>query len=69
MNLGFKNTLGNRPLLSPENFYHGWMVDEWMGGWMDGWNHFSSFFFFILISGNNHDVLIPKICLKVAYAF
>ena len=22
--LGFKNTLGNRPLLSPENFYHGW---------------------------------------------
>ena len=26
--LGFKNTIGNRPLLTPENFYQGW--------WMDG---------------------------------
>ena len=29
--LGFKNTIGNRPLLSPKIFYHGWM-----DGWMDG---------------------------------
>ena len=27
-----------------------------MDGWMDGWNHFSSFFFFILISDNKHDI-------------
>ena len=43
--LGFKNNLGNRAVLSPENFYHGWwwwMVDG-------GCNKFSSFFIFILI--------------------
>ena len=39
--LGFKNTILHRPLFDPKNFYHGWMVD--------GWNHFSSFFFFILL--------------------
>ena len=39
--LGFKNTIGNRPLLSPKNFYHGWMVDG--GWWME-----SFFFFFFL---------------------
>ena len=63
--LGFKNTIGNRPLLRSENFYHGGM-----DGWgMDGWNNFSSFFFFILISDNKHDGLIQKKCLIVAYAF
>jgi len=43
--LGFKNTNGNRPLLSPKFFYHGWMVDGWMvdGGWMES-------FFFLFFS-------------------
>ena len=39
---GFKNTIGTRPLLRSENFYHGWMVD--------GRNNFSFFFSLILIS-------------------
>ena len=43
--LGFKNTFGNRPLLSPKNFYRGWMVDGW---WMDGGWMESFFFFFFL---------------------
>ena len=41
--LGFKNTIGNHSLLSRENLYHGLMVVV-----VDGWNHFSSFFSFII---------------------
>ena len=51
--LGFKNTIGNRPLLSPKNFCHGWMVDG-------GWNHFSSFFSLILISDIVHVHGFPR---------
>ena len=37
---------------------------------MDGWmESFFFFFIFILISDNKHDILIPKMCFKVAYAF
>ena len=54
--LGFKNTLGNRPLLSSENFYHGWM-DGWMvdGGWME------SFFFFFFL----HTYIRDSTCIDI----
>ena len=60
--LGFKNSISNRPLLCPKNFLS-WMVDGW---WMD--KIIFSSFFSLLISDNKH-VLIPKMCLKIVYAF
>ena len=51
--LGFKNTIGNRPLLSPKNFYHGWMVVD--GGWME------SFFFFFFL----HTYMVYSSCIVV----
>ena len=43
----------------------------WMDGWVDGWVviFYQPSIFLIFKYDNKHDVLIPKICLKVASAF
>ena len=44
----------------------------WMDGWMDGWvgcDILPPSIFLIFKYDNKQDVLIPKLCLKVAYAY
>ena len=44
----------------------------WMGGWMDGWvdcDFLPPSIFLIFKYDNKQHALIPKMCLKVAYAF
>ena len=43
-------------------------VDGWVDGWVGG-DFLPPSIFLIFKYDNKHDVLIPKICLKVAYAF
>ena len=57
-------------------FFTGGWVDGWMDGWMDGcmdgWMGFDilpSSIFLIFKYNKKQHVLIPKMCLKVAYAF
>ena len=43
-------------------------VDGWVDGWMGG-DFLPPSIFLIFKYDNKHDVLIPKICFQVAYAF
>ena len=43
-----------------------------MGGWVDGWvggDFLPPWIFFIFKYNNKQDELIPKMCLKVAFAY
>ena len=49
----------------------GW-VGGWMGGWVGGWmdgDFLPPWIFFIFEYNKEQDELLPKLCLKVAYAY